>query len=345
MKPGKWIFGWFSITLLVVAVVMTFNYLMDPLWITGETSQFNSIRLGFNERQQKTNYLLAHPNEKHEVLVLGSSRSTYLSTSEFRNHSVFNYAANNMHPSAYIGYLENYVSITGRQPKTVILGLDFWGTNANTTFKSEEPPYYLQTATSWSYLPKICASMDATRYAVKNLKHSITHPPTDDAYYDHQLAKWEYGADQAVREQRIRNQVKVYNESSYGNYSWHTSYTSTLTTLKSSYPNIEFVVFTTPVADTLLSIMYELGRMNDYIYWLESITTIFGEVQHWMVPDDSISNQSLYYDAQHFKPALANRVTNSLLSSSTDNVPILITPTNIDEQTQQLLISFQNQFD
>lgn len=304
MKATKWIWIWIVTTMVSIVVIMSINYVVDPLWFFGHNNSFSNIRIAFNERQQKTNYLY-NTKEQYNTLLLGSSRTTYLAPEYFRKLKVFNYAANNMRPDEYLGYLDNYTEITGHAPETVILGLDFWGSSSTGKNEHKAPKYYLTQRKNWHYLISSLASIDAIKYSLKNIKYELTGPPLNDAYYTQELTKLEHGQTAQFREQRIRTQIKHYTDKAYGNYQWDTSYASTLQRLKSSYPNTEFIVFTTPIRDTLYYPLVRNHLEADYGNWLMCLVKTFRTLHHFMEPDKYANTDIFYYDTQHFKPELA----------------------------------------
>lgn len=306
MKATKWIWTWAIMIAIGIAGVMLLNYYIDPLWCFGQKNRFSNIRSGFNERQQKTNYLY-HTKEQYNTLLLGSSRTTYLAPEYFKKLKVFNYAANNMLPSEYLGYIDNYTVITGKAPEVVILGLDFWGTSSNTGNNHQEPRSYLDQRKKWSYIPSKLASIDALQYSVNNIKYSFIAPPLNDAYYNNKLTKLEYGQTSEFKEQRMRTQIKHYKEEAYGAYVWDTSYASTLQQMVDQYPETKFIVFTTPIREPLYYLLVNNNLTSDHRNWLKVCVNIFGTVHHFMTPNKYSNTDSLFYDTQHFKPSLAKK--------------------------------------
>lgn len=311
MNAKKWIWAWIIITSIGVTIIMSINYWVDPLWCFGHNNRLSHIRSMVDERQQKTNYL-HHTDQQFNTIILGSSRPTYLAPSYFKTLKVFNYAANNMLPNEFKGYLKNYVDITGKAPENIIIGLDFWGSSMSNTKEHFKPDHYLSQRKQKTYLPSNLTSIDALQYSLRNIKYSISTPPVNDAYYDQHLTKLEYGQTEAFKEQRVRGQIKHYTEDAYGSYEWDNSYVSTLSKLKQQYPNTRFIVFTSPVSDTLLNILEEQDRIPDHNNWLNAVTNVFDTVIHLMYRDPQLSDPSLFYDTQHFRPELAKKIAELL---------------------------------
>ena len=57
MNSKKWIKILLILCILAVGFVGGINYLVDPLWTFSHSNRFNNAQNGFDERQQKTNYI------------------------------------------------------------------------------------------------------------------------------------------------------------------------------------------------------------------------------------------------------------------------------------------------
>ena len=57
MKSTKWIKIFFGLSLIGVLFLGGVNYIVDPLWMFDHSNKFNQKQDGFDERQQKTNYI------------------------------------------------------------------------------------------------------------------------------------------------------------------------------------------------------------------------------------------------------------------------------------------------
>lgn len=303
-----------SVLGLIAALLMAaglFVHQVDPLWCFNDPNSLNLYRTGFNERQQKVNYL-HFVNHDYNALILGSSRTTYMDATLFAGYRAFNFAANSMNPTEYESYLDYFKRQTGKAPELVIIGLDFWGTNANDTADFERPQFYFDEASSFLYRAKGVISIDAARQAIKVAVYNKGSLPDDEALYDQQLNKREFGDNESLREQRIRTQSMYYSQVSYGNYVWRSNYDSLLVSLKDHNPDTRFVVFTTPVTDSLLSVLMEQGRLEDYHKWLQTLVNVFGNVNHFMYPNHLSADVNGFYDLQHFKPEVGVKIASFL---------------------------------
>lgn len=330
MSAKKWISLVVSMVMLFLLTSAFITWRFDPLW---GFRPIEGYKLGFNERQQKTDYLNFVDNQ-YNAIVLGSSRTTYLDANLIEGYKTFNYSSNSMNPTEYAGFLETFTHLCGT-PGLIVIGLDFWGTNANDTASFEKPSAYLERSEGFAYRYKNLASLDALKYGIRNWYYNEYGLPTDEALYDNLLRKREFGNNSQLKEQRTRNQVKYYQELAYGNYVWRANYDSLLLKLKQTYPTSKFIVYTTPVTDTLLSLLAAHNLLDNYEQWLRSAVNTFGEVHHFMFYNPISNNDSLFFDTQHFKPQVGASILQEMglaSGNTTINWGRHITLENLDKQ-------------
>ena len=153
----------------LLAVVAAFVAYFDPLWCTGFSHRANRITPVIDARQQKTGRLM-HGHEVYDALVIGSSRVEQFRQEDFVPLRVFNYAAPSMYPDEYEGYIDQFLSRSDDRPRTVFLGLDFYGTNQRAVDHARHPSYYFNLCGSPLYPLKTCLSRDAAKYAFRMLR-------------------------------------------------------------------------------------------------------------------------------------------------------------------------------
>lgn len=77
-----WILQTLLTVIIILISVILLNYLNDPLWVFNHKNHYNKTRLGFNERQQKTN-LLYFDQKDYDSILLGNSKVTYINQNKF----------------------------------------------------------------------------------------------------------------------------------------------------------------------------------------------------------------------------------------------------------------------
>lgn len=286
------------IPLLIFIVISILNYSIDPLRMFEHKHRFNAKQLDFDERQQKTNYLkfVVHPQNKNfDSILLGSSRSTYINQNHFEGLNVFNYAANNMSPYEYAPLIASFTAITGREPKNIILGVDFFGTaiEKNKLFRQEN---YLARTQDFAYRFTTLLNLKITEYSIRNIKQisKSTKP-----YYNRDNVKFLPSTNNYQPKGTIEIDKHLLR---YKNYQFDENLKNEYTNLKNNYQNSHFIIYTSPVTINQLREYERNGYLEYYFKWLEELVNIFGEVHHFMYPNSITKDVSNFFDATHMLP-------------------------------------------
>lgn len=331
MTYKKWALKTFMLNFFVFSVIGGFNYFMDPLWTFNTTHKYNQIQDGFNERQQKTNYITFQPFN-YDSLILGSSRTTYINQNDFNGINAYNYAANSMDPVEYNTYIEYAKKIKGSDFEYIILGIDFFGTNANRGILFEKPEFYINKSNEFLYRYKPLISIDTLKYSVRNINLLVKDSKLISTYDRNNIKKIEV-LSKEQQQNNLLQQLEVYDESVYGNYAYK-DIKSIFTEIKNNNPNTKFIIYTTPISTPMFEVMVKNGRMGDYRQWIEDSVDVFEEVYNFMYPNSITNNLDNYVDAHHFKPEIgtliAHKVTKYRLNEIPNDFGVLVTEQNIE---------------
>lgn len=321
MKPAYWLWTTLGITLLLLLGVAGFNAWIDPLWLFDHAHPYNSIQAGFNERQQKTNHL-TFTKQQYSSLVLGSSRVTYIDQQEFSPGPTYNYAVNNMLPYEYADYIDYAVQCNGQDFEVIYIGLDFYTTNRNLTLPNrfEDPSFYIQAANKFGYRFWNLLSFDALEYSWQNLQSSQAGLPINFAYDRHNVKTLQPTTPEE-KEQRIAANLDWYGREAYGGDYEYADITTILTTLKERYPNTEFVLFTTPIAEPLYQEMIKAGRQGDFQRWLRECAQVFGQIYDFTTPNSVTRDLEYFYDASHVYPAVGTWMAHRVSGVEDPSIP------------------------
>jgi len=90
--------------LSLLLLLLALNIVVDPMCYMNWQNAFNSKRVNFDPRVQKTNSII-HIRNSYNGILLGSSRMAYVDTSLFANCRVFNYGLGSIYPEEYDGYV------------------------------------------------------------------------------------------------------------------------------------------------------------------------------------------------------------------------------------------------
>jgi len=324
---------------IVLLFIGAFNWLVDPLWTFNHSNKFNNIQNGFDERQQKTNFIYNRGLDDFDGILLGSSRTTFYNQNDFGTMKIYNYASSSMFPYEYKGYIDFAKKVKGKDFKYIIIGSDFYGTNLPKDVKFKNPEFYISNSTSFSYRYKMLASRDALKQSIHNLQNSFLG---GQQYYDRNNVKYQPKVSATERLERYTTHLKRHTmELSYPKYVYNNNYIKILKEIKKDNPNTKIIIFTSAVtSDLLVSIIKNGNRIDDYERWLRDLIEVFGEVHHFMTINSITKNLENYPDDDHAYPHIVKLVANKIAKIENANIPkdfgVLVTKENIDQHLQSL---------
>lgn len=328
---------WFVITLIIILLPLgalaAFNYYIDPLWNFRHSNPYNRIQTSFDERQQKTNFVSCG-DFNYDALILGSSRTSYISQNDFTGCRAYNYAVNNMLMEEYKGYTDYARQKHGGSFKYIFVGLDFFTTNRNLQLDNtfNPPSYYIARTNDFAYRYKTLFSTDVLKYSLQNYQNSRQGAAVNYAYNRDNI-KTLLEVKPAVRNQQIASSLERYRTRIYANYKYR-NVKSILESLKKSNPGTRFVVYTTPISAPLFELIEQQHLLPYYKQWLRDSVAVFGSVYCFTYPNSITSNLNNYYDAGHFYPRIGTLVAHKITGFPDKNIPsdfgVLLTRDNID---------------
>jgi len=334
MKAKKWIKIFILLSISIGIFIGTINYIVDPLWTFSHTNKFNLKQEGFDERQQKTNYIFNRGLNNCEGILLGSSRATFINQNDFQNMNIYNYSSAALMPMEYKGYIDFAKKIKGKEFKYIIIGSDFFGTNAlkKNILNSE---FYINNSENPFYKYKMLFSIHTLKKSLHSIKYSIFGSPQ---YYDRNNVKNQIKISEAERIIKFNRNIKKHtSDLSNDNYKYNDDYINILKEIKNDNPNTKFIIFTSAItADLLVSIVKNDEREGEYERWLKELVDIFGEVNHFMTVNSVTKNLQNYPDDDHAYPNIVKLIANKLSNTQNSEIPtdfgILLTKENIDSQ-------------
>lgn len=314
----KWFFATLCLILLPLLAIAGFNFYIDPLWNFGHAHRYNQIQASFDERQQKTNRVTFIPFA-YDALILGSSRTTYISQYDFPGCRAYNYSVSNMLLDEYYDYVEYAKARRGREFDIIIIGLDFYTTNQNIEREFSEPSFYIGQANEWGYRYKTLLSRDLLRYSWQNYQAARLGQPQNFAY-NRRNVKTLNIVPSGEKQSKIDATVDKYRRDIYANYHY-ADVKGTLSRLRESNPKSRFIVFTTPISQPLYELMLEEGLYPYYQRWLSDCVEVFGEVYNFMGPNSITTDLDNYYDASHIYPHIGTLIAHRVMNSPDSRIP------------------------
>lgn len=320
--------------IILINTVALINYVVDPFWMFKTSNILNQKQLDFDERQQKTNYLVFNNND-YDSLILGSSRTTYMDQRLFEFYKNFNYAANSMYPHEYEYFIETFSTITKKMPQNIILGVDFFGSNKNENKNNKNLLYYKNTQSDF-YRIKMLYSFKMLRFSFKNIRQVIK---IKKLYYNRDLTKFNEKVNSSELPNKIKDTLKHLE-----NYIYDETLLNIFTGLKNKYGS-EFIVYTTPVTFEQIKLYHELGLDQYYFKWLEDLISSFGGIYHFMLPSTLTKEPSNFFDATHATKDsmdIISKVLSSNKKSDGDSY-LYLTKNNFDDFKKKYLNEFNTE--
>jgi hypothetical protein len=332
-KYRGWV-RWFGYSLAFgLTLVALFNYVIDPLWCFDHRNRWNQEQVGFNERVQKTN-LVTFKNFNYRSLLIGSSRVAVLNQNYFKSVGAFNYAAATMVPDEYDSYIRYARGKNGRSFSTILVGMDFFGTNANYKKFYDTPEQYISAANSFLYRYKILLTYDTLRYAKNNLNAGGS---TVRGTYDRCNIRTPKIHSLESRDSLVGNQLIWYSTLGYGkSYRYDEKLKEKLLKLKADNPGSQFIVFTTPISKPLFCLMVKSNRLPDYERWLRDLVDVFGSFYNFM-DLNTVTRDYLrtFSDCDHMNPKGGELLAHRVLGIPDTSLPAdfgkLVTQDTIEE--------------
>ncbi len=330
---------WFLIVFTALGSIVAFNLFINPLWCFSHSHPLNNHQPGFNERQQKTNRAYFQGLENYDTLLLGSSRTAYIDQYDFEGMRVFNYAADNMGPSEYEGWIDVATTIKGAPFKTIIIGLDFFGSSKNyDTFLDDyyhhkRPNDYLSKTSEPLYRYKRLLSLALLKQSWTCVWHTI-HPTVSD-YDRRNVRHCNVVVDPKTKSARIRRNLDEYTYYLVKQYRYRETWQASLRHLLNKYPKTTFIFFTTPVSKIFFErFILEANHRKDYERWLRDTIDVVGKIYHFMDINSVTADMDNFFDAHHVYAPIDRMIAKKISGSDDLSIPAdfgkILTRRNID---------------
>jgi len=340
MNQKKWLKIWFSIVIIVIPFAVSLNFFIDPLWFFTHSHRLNTLQVDIDERLQKSIKLKYNENLNNiDTLLLGSSRSTYYNQNKFGNLKVFNFAFSSAEPYEYKYFINYGKSLKGKEFNNIILGLDFYGCG-QTKEKNDKPDYLSDLERKPSYVLSHYMSLDAMQYSLTNIFRSITNHAGGRSYNRSNVVIADKQDVKKV-EKRAKSRSKTYWQSMAV---YDKNYSAILQNLKDQNNKTNFIVYTTPLSQPFLSVLYNDKKLREYYFkWIKDMVLVFDKIYFFTLPSKLSENYAIYSkDGDHYYPDAAQNISR-IISGQQDikEFGIVITKNNIDK----VLIDLEKQIE
>ncbi|HPV39820.1 MAG TPA: hypothetical protein PKX40_01490 [Spirochaetota bacterium] len=337
MEKKYWLIKTGLLTLILPAIIMGFNYFMDPLWCFDISHQYNQFQVQINERRQKTNYITYH-DFNYRGLLIGSSRTTFISQYAFKGLPVYNYSVSSLRVDE-LSILTDYAKKrNGRDFDYIFLGLDFENARLH---KPEEIRYgsvseIIEDTNSLLYRLKTLISIDTAKHSWQNLQNYRRGTPR---YYDRNNV---VHIGKLTRETLLSIYslcMKEYTDKTkppYHHFIYHERYKKYLERFKKENRRSKIIVILTPASVPVMELIVAYGLLDNYFRWISEVIDVFGEAYLFMYPNSVTSDYlNSFFDPSHMKPHVGDMIVDFIYNKNSradSDFGMLITRANIKEK-------------
>ncbi|WP_050179788.1 hypothetical protein [Domibacillus robiginosus] len=328
----------FSLLLLTLVPISIINYFIDPLWTFGQKHAWNDHQAVIDERQQKTNRILFQPFS-YDTILLGSSRSTYIDQHEFKSMKVYNYSVNDLSIREYDTFLA-FAEAHSKQPvQRVILGVDFFKSSVQESSQPRSLTNYEKKVADPLYRFKNLLSFDTLRYSLENARLSIANDVSLNRVYNRDNTADAKKISREELEQNTAEKIERFKQEFYGShYVYNPRYKEFLSIFNKRHPDVEKIVYTTPISMELFDALVDTGHLDDYEQWLRDLVELYGGVYNFMYPNEVTNDLTNYFDGHHFYPETGTKIAKRIEAGPDAKSPfgVYITKNNIDQHLQDI---------
>ncbi|MFK2826359.1 hypothetical protein QYG89_11910 [Bacillus sp. B190/17] len=340
MRQSKlFIVIFFLPVIVILSGMAAFNFYIDPYWTYDLNHRYNDHQLAVDEREQKTNRIYFQ-DFSYDTIILGSSRTTYVNQNAFKGMKAFNYAVNNMSIREYDTFLQFAEENNQQKVKRAIIGIDFFKSSIQESEQAVSLKNYEAKVQQPFYRARNLISLDIFRYSLKNFQMSKNNEVSELRVYNRYNVAHAKQTDAAERLANTEEKIERFRDEFYGkNYQYNPRYKEYLTIFKKRHPDVEFIIFTTPISTKLFQTMIEEGQLDDYERWLRDVTDVFGGVYNFMYPNEVTLDLDNYFDGHHFYPHVGDKIAKRILQGPTvKNSPfgVYVTSETIDEHLEDV---------
>ncbi|MGX2961689.1 hypothetical protein JNUCC23_20880 [Peribacillus sp. JNUCC 23] len=339
MNSKQWMKRFFLTTLIVivlpVSVVSGFNFWIDPLWNFPHKNEYNDYQVGFDERQQKTNFINSRKFD-YDSLMIGTSRVTYMDAKNFEDERVFNYSLSSLHIDEYLPYIDYVTSKNKKDFDTIYMELYYNSYNQNEKNTNQDPSIYIEKSEEPFYKYTSLFSYSTLEYSLDNYKFSKENKyPGPRSYTRDLVAQTSYSNDRLpALWDRFEKSFKAEASTPFV---YDKDYKNKLLELRNAYPDTKFVVFTEPApAKRLNLVLSNEDQKQAYDRWYKDMVNVFGEVYSFQGETPITTNLDYYFDWFHYYPVVGDMMIDAIEAPKKHkDILYMVNKENVDEYLSQ----------
>lgn len=334
----------FTITVMAIFAILTmsvvsFNYWMDPLWQFNHAHANNDVQIVTDEREQKTANQKFVPKTAN-TLLLGSSRSTYIHTTAFKDWDVYNYSVANLSMREYQSMMM-YAFKQNPNYERVLLGVDFFKSSTQEAGAPRSIGNYEAKVEKPFYRAKNLLSADVLEYSIDNYQLSRHNEISQDRLYNREGNAFARKLTEEETYTQTVSKITKFEETFYGDsYVYFPQYKEVMTNVNNTHPEAEKIVYTTPISTELFKALVYTGLLDEYEVWLRDLVDVYGGVWNFMYPNEVTNKITNYFDGHHFYPEVGNLIAARMEQGEEADVPedfgVYVTKENLEEHIQMI---------
>jgi len=288
---------WIVSSIALVALIFSFNFLIDPLWFNNG-NKFSKINYAYNERISKINYFLNNRDD-YDCLLFGSSVSIVFDSSLIKDSNCFNFSVSAGGLQEFIAYL-NYLKWYGYEPRKVFIEINFGFVEPDGDL-SRLPKSILEKDAPVNII-KSYTSIDSLVFSVKSLLGLSPY----QHYYDNNFAahvRKELTYPFNPKKNDIYNNIAEPPSKNIINY---------YKNLLQIYPDAVHVGYVHPISPWSVAKYHTSGHLDTNLEIIADLSKEFDELYDFSFPSPITSSSSSTYDGSHFYEYVFYELANTL---------------------------------
>ncbi|RCW77398.1 hypothetical protein [Saliterribacillus persicus] len=333
MNAKKWLILFILSSIIFVAVpsavVLGFNYYVDPLWNFDHKNKYNTLQASFNERQQKTNDI-SNGKFNYQSLLIGTSRTTYINQYEFQE-KVYNYGLSGQSILEYPYYISYAQERNNQIFNKIYMEMTFSSFKSTTRMPMEHPDFYFEKSNALFYRYTSLFSYDTLQKSLDNINLS-----TNDKFRGHRAYHRNNVAITGREGNQVANELDKYAEEMKSikkeKFPVNKKYNDILLTINNKFSDSEIIPFTDPIPVRKLAAMLEVEAYKEgYEKWYKEMVNHFPKVYSFQKISPITENLEYWIDDSHFTPEAGTMMIKALEDpKGNSNIITVVTKENVD---------------
>jgi hypothetical protein len=339
MNEKKWIQTNILISSLVILPVilyiMIFNFIIDPYWYFNHKNEWNDYQLGFDERELRTNKVVAEEKE-YNALLIGTSRLTYWNQYSFEENQVFNYSLSSMALKEYVPYIKFAEENLKGDINKVYLEI-YYGSFDNQNYGHKPPSDYLTEKENVVDKIKKMYSVETYKRARENFNISRENKFDGPRTYNRDnvgsttIGNYNYKPLlEKIEKSNVDEREPVtadFNE-----------YRKTLRSIEKETKHLEVLPMTEMIPMGRLAYIWSYEKDKEiYKKWIKTTVNEFGELYIFHKTNKFTTDGKYWFDLHHYYPEVAEEMIKAMENPSEHkDIVEILTEDNVDEFLLQL---------